>query len=266
MKHTALLAIALFAFASCKKDPKETPETPDNTTAEAPKTLAFETKTYNKKSTIPCNGTYTYVTIEIPEANGPKKAADSINKGVFNAVREIVHSGIDPVSAKTYEEAMASFISNYDDYKKKYSDDDMAWERKVKGTIDYQSGSLLGIKINFYMFDGGAHGTAGNISLLFDPQTGKKLKRSDIFKDEKAFTAFAEKKFREKYKIPAGKSINSTGLLFTDGYFTLPEALFFREKGLLLSYNTGETGITADGPQEVFISYDEAKPYLKIQP
>jgi hypothetical protein len=50
----------------------------------------------------------------------------------------------------------------------------------------------------------------------FDPSTGKSIPNVALFRDKNAFMAFAEKKFRAKYKIPANKSINATGLMFED--------------------------------------------------
>lgn len=271
MKRITLLAIAFLALAGCKKDPKESGTANDSVNGtpetEATESLSFSTKSYNKKSTLPCEGVCTYVDIQVPEATGGGVASDSINKSVFNVVRSIVHFGENPSSAKTYEEAMGSFIKAYDDYKTKWPNDAMAWERKIKGTIDYQSDNILNIKLNYYTFDGGAHGYSGDRSLIFDPATGKRLKNSSIFKDEKAFTAFAEKKFRQKFKIPAGKSINSTGFMFLDEKYKLPEeGVYFRENGLLLQYNTMEIASNAEGKKDLLIPYAEAKPFLKIQP
>jgi hypothetical protein len=45
---------------------------------------------------------------------------------------------------------------------------------------------------------------------FFDPSTGKSIPNVALFRDKNAFMAFAEKKFRAKYKIPANKSINAT--------------------------------------------------------
>jgi Deacetylase PdaC/Protein of unknown function (DUF3298) len=268
MKRITLLAIAFLALAGCKKDPKESDTANDTLTenpdTETPAALSFNTKTYSKKSTLPCEGICTYVNIEVPEATGAGVASDSINKSIFNVVRYIVNGNEQPSSAKTYEETMASFIKAYDAYKTKYPTDDMAWERKIKATIDYQADSLLNIKINYYTFDGGAHGYSGNRSLIFSPKTGKRLKPADIFVDEKAFTAFAEKKFRQKYKIPADKSINATGFSFKEGKYALPQEIFFKENGLLLLYNAYEFVAYTEGISEVLIPYSEAKPFLKF--
>lgn len=264
MKYYISFFAALFLLTACKKDTEETTTTTID--KDAPVALAFENREYSKKSSLPCTEPCTYVSISIPEAEGgTDAAADSINNKVFNVVRNIVYFGEKPTNAKDYDDLMASFIKSYDDLKREFPEDAMSWEAKIKGTVDYKSDSLINIKLNNYMFTGGAHGYEGNRSLLFNRTTGKSLQRSDIFKDEKAFTALAEKKFRQKYKVPAGKSINATGLFFENDTFALPESIFFKEEGLLLFYNSAEIGSFADGQKEILISYTEAAPYLKVK-
>jgi hypothetical protein len=115
------------------------------------------------------------------------------------------------------------------------------------------------------MFTGGAHGYEGNRSLIFNAKSGRSLTYDQIFKDKKAFTAFAEKKFREKYKIPAGKSINITGLMFENDKFILPQNIFYTDNGMLLLYNAYEVASFADGTKELLIPYSEADAFLKVK-
>jgi hypothetical protein len=268
MKYYLSILLAAALLTGCKNEPKETPEGADTTaleTPELPAALAFANKQYSKKSTLPCKDICTNVSINVPEVTGGGAASDSINHNIFKVVRSIVYFGEKPGNGKSYEEVMASFIKSYDDLKKEFPDEDMPWEAKVKGSVDYKSDSLLNIRINNYMFTGGAHGYEADRSLLFNPATGKLLKRKDIFKDEKAFTALAEKKFRAKYKIPAGKSINATGLFFEGDKFALPNEIFFRENGILLLYNTSEVAATAEGRKEILMPYSEVGPFLKVK-
>lgn len=115
------------------------------------------------------------------------------------------------------------------------------------------------------MFTGGAHGYSGERSLLFNATTGRSLKYADIFNDVKAFTAFAEKKFREKFKIPAGKNINATGLMFENDKFVLPQNIFFTKNGLLLYYNAYEVASYAEQQKELLLPYEQVQQYLKVK-
>lgn len=68
--------------------------------------------------------------------------------------------------------------------------------------------------------------------------------------------------FKQKFNISEQKSINSTGLLFEDDKFVLPNAIFFKEKGLLLYYSTYEISSYAEGIKELLLPYSDVEPYL----
>ena len=258
MKRYLTLVFAALVLLGCKKDKDET------IAAEAP-ALAFSDTTYTRKTSLPCSDPCANVRIEVPVAKGLPVVADSINNKVFNTVRSIIYFGEKPYDAKTYEEITASFIASYEDLKKDFPQDMIGWEGKVKVTVDYEGEKVLGIKLNHYTFTGGAHGYAGDRSLLFDPKTGKSLMYDALFTDKKAVTALAEKKFREKYKIPAGKGINSTGLMFENEKFVLPQNIFFRKDGLLLLYNTYEVASYAEQQKEILLTYGELGEYLRVK-
>jgi len=266
MKQLLTLALACTLLTACKKDTEKTTVTTAETTLEETPMLGFESKEYNKKTSLPCKGDVcTYVSISVPEAKGVEGVSDSINHEVFKVTRSIVYFGEKPTTAKSYSELMDSFVGSYDELAKKYPADAMPWEAKIKATIDYQSDSIINIKLNNYMFTGGAHGYEGNRSLLFNAKTGRTLTYDNILHDKKAFTAFAEKKFRAKFKIPAGKSINATGLFFENDKFILPQNIFYKENGLLLYYNSVEIGSFADGPKELLLPYTEIEEFLKVK-
>ena len=261
-KHLTLL-LAAFMLFSCGKDKKNNDEEP--LTEETP-VLAFTTKTYYKKTSLPCDDYCPSVSIKVPEAENVPVVADSINNKVFNTVRGIVYFGETPYKAANYEDLMASFMGSYEELKKEFPDDVMTgFEAKINGSVDYKTDSIINIKLNNYTFTGGAHGYEGNRSLIFDAKTGKSLKYEDIFTDVSAFRQYAEKKFREKFKIPAGKSINATGLLFEDDKFALPLNIFFKENGLLLFYNSYEISSYAEGQKELFLPYSEIDEFLKLK-
>jgi len=257
MKRILLFIAISLTFASCQKDKKEEIET---------ETLGFVTKTYEKKTTLPCKSEIcAEVKIVIPEASNIPVVADSINKKIFNTVRGIVYFGEKPSDGKTYEEVMTAFINSYEQLKEEHEDERPGWEAKIDANVDYTSENILNIKLKNYTFTGGAHGYEGIRSLIFDKKTGKSLERNDFLKDTVNFKILAEKKFREKYKIPADKPINSTGLMFIKEVFELPQTFFFTNKGLLLYYNTYEIASYAEGAKELLIPYQELEKYLVIK-
>lgn len=230
------------------------------------KELQFENIAYEKQSQKPCDSTCTQVKINVPVAENSPITEDSINNAVFNTVREIVYFGEQPYNASNYQELMEKFVKSYIDVKTQFPDDRMpAWEATIEGKVAYRSENLINITIEHYTFTGGAHGYSGIRSIVVSPSTGKTIPKKDILKNESGFKAFAEKKFREKFNIPAKSPINENGLMFENEVFQLPETYIFSEKGLTLYYNTYEIAPYSDGPRELLLSYDEIKPYLILK-
>ncbi|MFV8368923.1 DUF3298 domain-containing protein [Flavobacterium sp. LB2R40] len=246
MKHFFIYTLLLFSAAQCSNE------------------LVFEEETFQKTTTIPCKENCPSILVKIPVANAVPVVADSINKKVFSVLKEIIYFGEKPYTAKDYNGLLTSFIDSYEKLQKEFPADKFGWEAKIEGTVLYQSENVLNIEIKHYTYTGGAHGYQGLRSLIFDPSTGKSLANEELFSDKEAFTAFVEKKFRTKYKIPANKSINATGLMFEKEKFQLPQNIFYTDKGLLLYYNSYEAASYADGPKEILLPYKEIEAYLVI--
>lgn len=241
------LAILVLFLSSCKNE------------------LTFKEAHFEKKSSLPCEENCPLVILTVPVAENVPIVADSINKKIFSVVREIIYFGEKPYPSTDYQGLLDSFIGSYDEMKTKYPKDTFGWEGKIEGKVAYESDSILNIKIKHYTFTGGAHGYEGIRSLLFDPKTGKNIPNEFLFRDLNKFRAFAETKFRAKYKIPTEQNINATGLMFEEDVFELPLSIFYTEKGLLLYYNTYEVASYADGPKELLLTYKELKPYLLVK-
>ena len=245
MKNNLLIFLACLALTSCTKE------------------LKFEQKKYEKKTQNDAkNGAQ--VSIDIPVAITESVEADSINKAVFAAAKEIIYVGDKPFEADDYSALMNSFVESYTDFKKENSYE-IGWSAEIKGSIIYTSDAILNIELNHYSFTGGAHGYSGKRSLIFDAITGKTIANKNLFIDEKAFKKMAEVKFRNKYKIASNAPINSTDFMFENEDFQLPQTYFFTKNGFLLYYNVYEIASYAQGNFEVLIPYTEMKPYLKIK-
>ena len=245
MKHSTFLVFLFLILTSCNKE------------------LSFENETFEKQSAVPCKEDCPKITINIPIAKNSEIVADSINKKVFSVINEIVYFGEKPLKTNDYNALASSFIASYEEMHKKFPTETFGWEAKITGNIEYESEQILNIKIDHYTFTGGAHGYQGYRSLLFNPKTGKIIFNDQLFKNEKEFKAFAEKEFRQKYKIPEKANINATGLMFENDKFNLPQNIFYTEEGLLLYYNAYEAASYADGAKEIVFPYEEVGRYLK---
>nr|WP_294927662.1 DUF3298 and DUF4163 domain-containing protein [uncultured Flavobacterium sp.] len=247
MKHYTILVFLFLTLTSCNKE------------------LSFENETFEKESKIPCKKDCPKITLDVPVAKNIPVVADSINKKILSVLKEIIYFGEKPSDAKDYDSLADSFIASYEEMHKKFPGETYGWEAKVKGDVEYQSDQILNIKLDHYTFTGGAHGYQGFRSLIFNPNTGKTIFCDELFKNEKEFKAFAEKEFRNKYKIPSKSNINATGLMFENDKFQLPQNIFYTDEGLLLYYNSYEAASYADGPKEILFPYDKISKYLKFQ-
>jgi hypothetical protein len=245
MRYLAIFSFFSLLITGCAKD-----------------TFTFHFQTHIQKSSV-CKDVCTTIHIEIPVVHD-HKAANSINQQVFNAIRDVLWFGEDPIQGMNYAEITQSFINSYEEMVADFDQEMIPWEAKITGEISYQSEHLINIVLSSYTFTGGAHGYAGSLSLLFDAKTGHKIVPTSIFKDIEKFKSFAEEKFRKAYEIPAKDPINSTGLFMFSDVFVLPENIIFNKDEMMLLYNTYEIASYADGAFEVIIPLKEAQKFLKV--
>jgi hypothetical protein len=247
MKRSILFILLALVFVSCSNE------------------LSFEDRSFEQKTTLPCKENCPYIRVEIPVAKGNSIVADSINKKIFSVLKGIIYFGEKPFTSSNYTDLLASFIGSYEKMQQQFPEDTFGWEADITGSIRYQSDGILNIQIQHYTFTGGAHGYDGLRSLIFDPDTGKIIPNTQLFKNLNLFKAFAEKKFRLKYKIPEQGPINATGYQFENELFQLPQNIFYTDKGLLLHYNPYEAASYADGPKELFFPYTEVNEFLVLR-
>ena len=243
MKYS-LLSILFLLCISCSKEVK------------------FENQSFEKTTTIDCDKNCPNIQLKIPVAENSNSIADSINNAIFTTVKSIVNFGDRPNNSTNYEQLATSFIKAYEKLKKDFPKDRFGWEAKIDGKIKYQSEKILNIEINHYTFTGGAHGYAGLRSLLFDPETGRKIPNEKLFKNWNLFKVFAETKFRNKYKIPRDQPINSTEMQFENDVFQVAQNIFFTDEGILLHYNPYEISAYVDGSRDLLLKYKEVNHYL----
>lgn len=246
MKSSLLLILVGLFFVSCTKE----------------QPLVFSEINYEKTSEHVEGQWQAKVEIKIPLALSEGAISDSINTTIYNFVESVVYLGEEKPDFSSYEAMASSFIASYEELKKEYPDE-VGWEANITGKIAFQTERLLNVRVEYYMFTGGAHGYFGVKSLLFDLQTGKNLSQKELFSDVEKLKVFAEQKFRKDFHIPEGHSINSTGFMFEDDVFHLPENIFFTDEGLLFHYNVYEISSYADGHQSFIISYNKADLFLK---
>jgi hypothetical protein len=201
------------------------------------------------------------VHIEIPGAL--KK--DRLSKAVNTAMREEIIFLLnfdDHSDAATITEAVTAFTKGYREISSRFHDEDTGWKARIKGEVSYEDPRMLTIKMDSYLYTGGAHGYEATRFLNFDKQKGNELQDWELFADREDFLRYAELQFRMQEKIPEGEPINSTGYMFERDTFYLPQNIGFTQDGVKLLYNEYEVASYADGPVELLLPYKEVKKYL----
>ncbi len=221
-------------------------------------TLSFEPLTIATDSCDNC----TSVRIEIPEATGKTKLSKTINAALEGEIIALLNFD-EESNAQNLEEAKEAFLYDYEELNGKFPEEAMPWEATIEGNITFENESIITIKLESYIYTGGAHGYGTNRFLNFDKIISKELYQEDLFNNLDEFKTYAETLFRKQENIPAEGSINNTGFMFETENFYLPDNLGYTEDGLLLFYEPYEIASFADGPITLTIPYAEANKFLK---
>lgn len=203
------------------------------------------------------------VKIEIPNALNRTKLGETINIALKEEIIEWLNFD-EESNATSIEEAIEAFINDYTDLSEKYPEESTPWEAKINGTIIFENKDVITIKLESYLFTGGAHGLSTIRFLNFNKIEGVELNRDELFKSEKTFSTFAEDSFRKQENIPVEAAINSTGLMFETERYYLPENIGYTDKGILLFYEPYEIASYADGPIIMTIPFAEVNKFLKL--
>lgn len=220
-------------------------------------TIPWEARQYTGRECENCPR----VTIDIPEGPKENRLAQRVQRGLSE---EIIHwlDYAEENKASTIEEAMESFGDGYRDLIKSFPDETAAWEARIEGLVLHESSSVLSISLDAYIYTGGAHGYSGRRYLNFDVGQAQELSQDALFSNRSAFGKIAETAFRKAKDIPMGSAINSTGFMFEENRFHLPENIGFTPEGVVLHYNPYEVASYADGAIEITIPYKQAAPFI----
>ncbi|WP_340066287.1 DUF3298 and DUF4163 domain-containing protein [Ascidiimonas aurantiaca] len=201
------------------------------------------------------------VQISYPEAAAGSDVATAINTAIEEHIIFLLNY-TEENTPDSVERAISDFTYSYEVLRSEFPETP-AWEADIEGRILYRDDFIICIQVDSYLFTGGAHGYGATAFMNFDPETGILLQPDDIFSDLRGFTELAEKKFRQQENIPDGANINSTGLMFEDDVFVLPENIGFTSESILLVYNQYEIASYADGQKKVEIPLNKVRSFMK---
>lgn len=138
-----------------------------------------------------------------------------------------------------------------------------SWENKYLMYPQFNENNLLSIRLDKYVFTGGAHGLTitdfANISLA----DGSILNMDDIFAS--GYSRQLDELLNRKLRIMNG--IQEGEMLSTSGFFTdtisNPGRFYINHNGIGFIYNVYEIAPYSTGSTELFFTFDELKGILK---
>ncbi|MDM9631273.1 DUF3298 and DUF4163 domain-containing protein [Robiginitalea aurantiaca] len=202
------------------------------------------------------------VHISVPEASEKTALGKSINRVIREEIIELLDFDREN-NAADIPGAIEAFTKGFQFVQSEFPEELTGWEASVEGTTSYDGPDVLTIKLDKYIFTGGAHGYGGTAYLNFDRETGEELPGSQLLRNPDEFSELAESAFRKKYDIPMEAPINSTGFMFEENKFKLPENIGLDAERIVLHYNPYEAASYADGALIIEIPIEEGLPYLK---
>jgi hypothetical protein len=201
------------------------------------------------------------VRVSIPEASERTQIGKVVNRGLREEIIEWLDYD-EERQASDIPGAIGSFEKGYQQLRQRFPDETIGWEAKIEGEVGYESRQMISLKLTGYIFTGGAHGYSSTRYLNFDAERAKELEKWELFSDLSGFEALAEETFRETHGIQTERPINSTGFMFENNLFALPENIGVEPDGLILLYNPYEIASYADGDILLRIPLDRVKPLL----
>ena len=237
MKQQLLIVLVLLIFWNCREE----------------KTLGMLPMTYSRESPK--------VQLQLPQADTTLQLGRTINTALEEEVISLL--AFDEATAITnIPDAVNSFSAGYTELIENF-EGTPEWEAMITADVSYEDARLLSIRMQSYLFTGGAHGFEEVRYLNFDKRRGRVIEGINMFTNFKPVLNLAEEMFRIAQAVPMEGDINSTGFMFEGDQFHLPETIGFDSHGMVLHYNQYEVASYADGPIVITLPWAEVMPLLR---
>jgi len=201
------------------------------------------------------------VQLQLPQADSTIQLGRAVNDALEDEVIALLafDEALDiddiPMALESFSAGYTELIENFPGTPE--------WEANVNASISFEDAHMLSLKMESYLFTGGAHGYEEVRFLNFDKRRGREIEGINMFTNFGPILDMAETAFREMHNIPEEASINSTGFMFEGEVFHLPDTIGFDSHGMVLHYNQYEVASYADGPIRISLPWVEVQPLLR---
>ena len=161
---------------------------------------------------------------------------------------------------RSREQLIEDYQKAYDEAKKEMLESPiMGIDETLDLAFSHQRGKLAVFLINYYSYDGGAHGVGGYQYLNIDLETKKLLSFDDVFKPNQQ--AKLKELLWERY-TRYGEVQDEEAFTSKDA-FEVTDNFYLDHDGIHFVYNVYEIASYAEGPQELVIEWWNASALLK---
>jgi hypothetical protein len=240
-KTALFMPLLAFCFVQCKNEATSTTATPANAPVLAHNTYA--------KTEGDCNTRCARFSVAYPTVSeGTPALRDSIQRWVTQSVAAMSAQGEEGTAPNLkLEESASAFIEAFKGY-----DGIGPYEFEAKDTILMANAQYVAIRLDMYIFTGGAHPNTFAQLAVFDSNTGALVPTKAFIKDEKAILPLLDLAYRaEKQEAFA------EGVPYMDSTIVFPTQCAFTEKGVLFHYNTYEIAAYAVGDADIFMTWTD---------
>lgn len=201
------------------------------------------------------------VQLQLPQADTTLQLGRSVNEALEEEVIALLAFD-EALDISDITMAVESFTAGYEELTENFPGTPK-WEANVVASISFEDAHMLSIKMESYLFTGGAHGYEEVRFLNFDKRRGREIEGINMFTNFGPILSMAETAFRQMHSISEEASINSTGFMFEGDVFHLPDTIGFDTHGMVLFYNQYEVASYADGPIRISLPWVDVQPLLR---
>ena len=239
-----LTAASALIFASCSQ-PEIKTDTTTNTPQENFSLAQVTTKPIVLDSaSIECSGNC--ATIELHTFTlAPETELAAINSTWSRIISGKEISGTNNFRANLMD-TIQKFNTEFDAFRTEFPEAAGHYEWYEKDSLFYAGENHVTLQRDVYQYWGGAHGS--NWLMYYNiNKDGKLLDYTDFAQDTMVIKQAAEKAFRSKYNIPENTPINSTGKMFPESGFFLPDSFAVTSDSIIFVFQPYEADAYAFG-------------------
>jgi len=193
-----------------------------------------------------------------------QKSSTPVNNIIEASIAESLRLGEQKSKGESLDILTKQFLKEYDAFKKERKSE-LPYQFDLNGKVLLNRSGVLTLGLYTTTYTGGAHGSNHTEYLVFDTESGRRLRLQDVFVKgfEKRLNQFIDARFRKMMGLSKTERLDSEkGSLFKNS-IQFNQNFALTNKGVSFLYNEYEIAAYVYGETEVDLSYKELAGILK---